>query len=68
MEGITLEIMQQALAQAREGRRTILAAMGACSPAPRRELSQHAPRIGRLQATPCRASRCARSARLQPCQ
>ena len=49
VEGITLEIMQQALGQAREGRRTILAAMQACAPAPRRQLSDHAPRIGRMQ-------------------
>ena len=49
VEGITLEIMQQALGQAREGRRTILAAMQGCAPAPRRQLSDHAPRIGRMQ-------------------
>jgi hypothetical protein len=49
VEGITLEIMQQALGQAREGRRTILAAMRACAPAPRCQLSDHAPRIGRMQ-------------------
>lgn len=49
VEGITLEIMEQALGQAREGRRHILAAMQACSPPPRRQLSSYAPRIGRLQ-------------------
>lgn len=49
MEGITLEIMEQALNQAREGRRHILAAMQRCAPEPRRQLSIHAPRIGRLQ-------------------
>lgn len=49
VEGITLDIMQQALGQARDGRRHILAAMQQCAPPPRGELSPYAPRIGRLQ-------------------
>ena len=49
VEGITIEIMEQALAQARDGRRHILAAMADCSPPPKQRLSDYAPRIGRLQ-------------------
>lgn len=45
VEGITLEIMREALAAAGAGRRHILAEMAACSPPPRRALSQYAPRI-----------------------
>ena len=50
VEGITLAIMEQALAQAREGRRSILASMDACSPPPRREFGRYTMRIGRMQA------------------
>ncbi|KAL4447781.1 hypothetical protein ABPG75_005000 [Micractinium tetrahymenae] len=49
VEGITLEIMQQALAAAGKGRRHILAEMAKCSPPPRGELSQYAPRIRTVQ-------------------
>lgn len=45
VEGITLDIMQRALAAAGEGRRHILGEMAKCSPAPRRALSQYAPRL-----------------------
>ena len=45
VEGITLEIMEQALAQAKEGRKHILAEMKKCSPPPRNVLSTYSPRI-----------------------
>ncbi len=45
MEGITLEIMEAALRQAADGRRHILAQMGACDPPPRGELGPYTPRI-----------------------
>lgn len=45
VEGITLDIMQRALAAAGEGRRHILGEMAKCSPAPRRALSPYAPRL-----------------------
>ena len=45
VEGITLEIMGVALAAAKKGRAHILGEMEACSPAPRRALSQYAPRV-----------------------
>ena len=45
VEGITLEIMEAALRQAAEGRRHILAQMGACDPPPRGELGPYTPRI-----------------------
>lgn len=43
--GITPEIMRQALEQAREGRLEILAKMNEVLPAPRKEMSDYAPRI-----------------------
>ena len=45
VEGITLHIMKQALDQAKEGRIHILKKMLEVCPAPRKELSEHAPRI-----------------------
>jgi polyribonucleotide nucleotidyltransferase len=45
VEGLDLSIMQEALAQAREGRLHILAAMQSAIPTPRPELSPYAPRI-----------------------
>lgn len=45
IEGITREIMEVALKQAREGRLHILAKMNEVLPAPRAELSEYAPRI-----------------------
>ena len=47
--GITPEIMQQALAQAKEGRLHILAEMGKALSEGRREFSAHAPRIETMQ-------------------
>ena len=45
MIGITLEIMAEALAQAKEGRKHILGEMRKCTPPPRKELSPYSPRI-----------------------
>jgi polyribonucleotide nucleotidyltransferase len=45
VSGITLEIMRQALAQARTGRLEILDAMAKVMPAPRASISAYAPRI-----------------------
>jgi polyribonucleotide nucleotidyltransferase len=47
--GVTLEILQQALAQAREGRLKILETMNAALPAPRADLSPYAPRVERVE-------------------
>ncbi len=45
IEGITREIMEVALKQAREGRLHILEKMNEALPAPRAELSEYAPRV-----------------------
>jgi polyribonucleotide nucleotidyltransferase len=45
IDGITREIMDKALAQAREGRMHILDKMDEAIPAPRSEMSEYAPRI-----------------------
>ncbi|MFV0408871.1 MAG: polyribonucleotide nucleotidyltransferase [Paracoccus sp. (in: a-proteobacteria)] len=47
--GITPEIMQQALAQAKDGRMHILGEMGKALSEGRREFSEHAPRIETMQ-------------------
>ncbi len=47
--GLTMEIMLRAMEQARRGRLTILAKMAEALPAPRKEISQHAPRITSIQ-------------------
>lgn len=49
VEGITHEIMAKALAQAKEGRCHILEKMLEACPAPREEMSKHAPRIETIQ-------------------
>lgn len=49
VEGITLQIMKQALEQAREGRRSILKSMEECDPYPRMELGPYTPRIAKVQ-------------------
>ena len=49
VKGITFEIMEQALAQAREGRLTILNSMLETIPSVRSELSRFAPRMLRIQ-------------------
>jgi polyribonucleotide nucleotidyltransferase len=48
-EGITLHIMKQALEQAKEGRIHILKKMLEACPEPKKELSEHAPRIEMMQ-------------------
>jgi polyribonucleotide nucleotidyltransferase len=45
VSGITMDIMRRALDQARQGRMEILDLMGQALPAPRAEISAHAPRI-----------------------
>jgi polyribonucleotide nucleotidyltransferase len=49
VEGITLDIMRQAVAQAGDGRRHILKEMAKCSPPPRGALSDYAPHVLRLK-------------------
>lgn len=49
VNGITEEIMSTALAQAKEGRLHILGKMNETLPAPREEVSEHAPRMISLQ-------------------
>lgn len=49
IEGVTTEIMKQALVQAREGRFHILDKMAEALAAPRAELSQHAPKIETME-------------------
>lgn len=48
IKGITVEILTQALAQAREGRMFILGKMLACLAAPRGTISQYAPKIAQI--------------------
>lgn len=52
VEGITFDIMKQALMQAKEGRTHILNRMLECLPSSRQELADHAPRIKTLQVKP----------------
>lgn len=47
--GVTPTLMRQALAQAREGRLTILEKMNECLSTPRTELATYAPRISTIQ-------------------
>src|SRR3712207_8548270 len=47
--GLTMEIMRDALTQAREARLFILGAMADVIGAPREQLSEHAPRISSIQ-------------------
>ena len=49
VEGITLDIMRKALAQAGDGRRHILGEMAKCSPPPSGSLSKHAPKVVRFK-------------------
>lgn len=49
VEGITIDIMRKALAQAKEGRTHILRKMLEVCPSPRKEMSTYAPRIEVLQ-------------------
>jgi polyribonucleotide nucleotidyltransferase len=52
IEGLTLEIMKEALERARKGRLHILKEMEEVMPRPRAELSKHAPRIITIQIKP----------------
>jgi polyribonucleotide nucleotidyltransferase len=52
IDGITREIMEQALAQAREGRLHILGKMAAAIVKPRQDVSEHAPRYTMLRINP----------------
>lgn len=52
VEGINLEIMRTALAQAKKGRIHILEEMLRACPEPRKELAPHAPRIETVQINP----------------
>jgi polyribonucleotide nucleotidyltransferase len=52
IDGITREIMEQALAQAREGRLHILGKMGTALTQPRAELSEYAPRYTTMRINP----------------
>jgi polyribonucleotide nucleotidyltransferase len=52
IDGITHEIMEQALAQAREGRLHILGKMGAVISKPSQELSEFAPRYTTMRINP----------------
>jgi len=51
-EGLSVELLEQALEQARQGRLYILDVMDQVLPAPRSELSRHAPRIITMQVNP----------------
>ncbi len=48
VDGLSMDIMRQALAQAKEGRMHILDAMYACVPAHREDVKPHAPRMVKL--------------------
>ena len=48
VKGITAEIMKEALAQAKEGRKHIMAKMMTVLDKPRPELAEHAPRISKI--------------------
>lgn len=52
IDGITKEIMQVALAQAKAGRQHILGEMNACINKPREEMSQYAPRLFTIKVHP----------------
>ncbi len=52
IQGLTRQILEQALRQAREGRLHILGKMAEALGAPREELNQHAPRIHTLRVRP----------------
>jgi polyribonucleotide nucleotidyltransferase len=45
VEGITIDIMRNALEAARKGRKHILSQMDACNPPPRQALSPYCPRL-----------------------
>ena len=55
VEGITLDILTQALAAARKGRMHILDRMAHADPPPRKELASSAPRVGCLRIDPSKS-------------
>jgi len=48
VDGLSMDVMRQALAQAKKGRMHILEAMYACMPAAREEVKPHAPRMVKI--------------------
>jgi polyribonucleotide nucleotidyltransferase len=52
LKGITVEILRQALSQAKDARMTIIDVIEDCIPAPREEMSPHAPRITSIMVDP----------------
>ncbi|QDZ21521.1 polyribonucleotide nucleotidyltransferase [Chloropicon primus] len=52
VEGITVEIMREALSKAQQARAHILGEMEKCSPPPRNEVSDHAPTIHTIDVDP----------------
>ena len=52
VEGITVDIMRDALAKAEEARGHILSEMTRCDPSPRLEVSEHAPTIHTMEVDP----------------
>jgi polyribonucleotide nucleotidyltransferase len=52
IEGITIEIMKAAVAQAREGRLKILDVMDAAIASPEKELAEHSPKIKQISIKP----------------
>lgn len=48
VDGLSMDVMREALAQAKQGRMQILDAMYECMPAPRPEVKPHAPRMEKL--------------------
>ena len=52
LKGITVEIMRQALEQAKDARLTIIDVIEGCIPSPNEELSPHAPRITSITIDP----------------
>lgn len=61
VEGVSLQIMEEALTQAKAGRQHILNEMAECSPPPRAALGPHAPHIERISIDPSQASRAGNS-------
>ena len=48
VDGLSMDVMREALAQAKKGRMHILEAMHSCTTAPREEVKPHAPRMVKL--------------------
>jgi polyribonucleotide nucleotidyltransferase len=48
VDGLSMDVMRQALAQAKKGRMHILEAMYSCTPAAREEVKPHAPRMVKI--------------------